>query len=69
MRNSNKLDRQHFPPELLRSFFEEFTLSRERTLQVVATVHIESARASSAAAIFALTFQYMHEFELKDPQY
>lgn len=32
------------------------TLSRESTRQIVAVVHIDSARASSAAANFALTF-------------
>ena len=32
------------------------TLSRDRTRQVVAVVHIDNARASSAAANFALTF-------------
>lgn len=32
------------------------TLSRERARQIVAVVHIDSERASSAAAILALTF-------------
>jgi hypothetical protein len=36
------------------------TLSRESTRQIVAVVHIDSARASSAAANFALTFYEVH---------
>lgn len=34
----------------------ELTLSRERTRQIVAVVHSDSAKASSAAANLALSF-------------
>lgn len=36
---------------------KNITLSSERTRQIAAVVHIESARASSEAANFAFTFE------------
>ena len=42
------------------------TLSRDKTRQVVAVVHIDNARASSAAANLALTFQNL-QFVMNKP--